>query len=135
MPDIEEDRIVYTKDDLLSEMRTSLAGRAAELEYYSGDKGLSTGASVDLAMATDIAYRMISIHGMDDSIGLMSYKSERLLDAAAPEITKRVKAILAEELDKAKKLISEDKTKFDKLVEALMEKEKLIQDEIKIILD
>jgi ATP-dependent Zn protease len=72
---------------------------------------------------------------MDDNIGLMSHLSEKLLDAAAPEITSRIKIILDEELDKAKKLISENRAKFDKLVNALLDKEKLTQEEIASILD
>jgi len=134
MPDIDEKKSYYTKNDLLDVIRTSLGGRAAELVCYGEDKGLSTGASADLAKATDTAYRMVGIYGMDDDIGLVSHKSEKLLDAAVPEITSRSKTVLGEELEKAKKLISDNKDKFDKLVDNLMEKEKLIQDEIEKIL-
>jgi len=134
MPDIDEDKIIYTKADLLGQIRTSLGGRAAELVCYGENEGLSVGASADLASATNVAYRMICLYGMDDSIGLVSHKSERLLDAAAPEITSRLKAVLSEELDKAKTLISDNRENFDKLVDALMVKEKLVQDEIEQIL-
>jgi len=135
MPDVDEEKIVTTKNDLLDGIRTSLGGRAAELVCYGDEKGLSTGAAGDLASATNVAYRMIGIYGMDDTFGLISHKSEKLLDAVAPEIASRVKTVLDEELDKAKKLISDNKVKFDKLVDTLMDKERLVREEIEKILE
>ena len=62
----------YTKEELLSRIRISMAGRAAEIVYYGREKGLTTGASSDLYHATRVAESVIMSYGMDDEAG-MSY--------------------------------------------------------------
>ena len=54
-----EEKCLYTKDELLANIRTSLGGRAAELLYYGPKEGVSTGASGDLASATRTAQHII----------------------------------------------------------------------------
>ncbi|MBR6825033.1 MAG: AAA family ATPase, partial [Oscillospiraceae bacterium] len=65
-----EGKAIYTREELLARIRTSLGGRGAEIVYYGLEDGISTGASGDLASATDLARRLLCNYGMDDAFGL-----------------------------------------------------------------
>ena len=65
-----QERQITTKDQLLDQMCSVLGGRAAE-EIVFGE--ISTGAQNDLERATKQAYAMVSIYGMSDKVGMLSY--------------------------------------------------------------
>jgi cell division protease FtsH len=69
----EEERMLYTRDELLARIVAALGGRAAEKVVY---QHLSTGASSDLEHATRIARHMITRYGMSDAIGPVSLEEE-----------------------------------------------------------
>ncbi len=130
-----EDKQLYTIDDMLGLIRTSLGGRAAELVYYGERNGVSTGASGDLANATRTAQRMICAYGMDADFGLAVVPTAAITDGPlAVEIRAAVNRILNEQLAEAVRLISENKSKIDALVEALMSRNHLNGVEIDEIL-
>ena len=128
----QEDRMGYTKKELLNRIATSLGGRAAELVYYGPEKGMSTGASGDLRTATLYAKKMICELGMDEEFGMA------VIDSNSPfqseKISQRVNIILKEQLEEAIRLISENRGKVDKLVEKLLEKNHLNKQEIEEVL-
>ena len=121
-----EGKCLYTKDELLANIRTSLGGRAAEVAYYGEKDGLSTGASGDLASATGTAQAIICSYGMDKEIG-MSYIDPH---SASGEIRSKVNKILESELDSAIGIIEANKKAIDAIVGALMEKNHLKENEI-----
>ncbi len=125
-----ENKSLYTKRELLARIRTALAGRAAELVYYGAEDGVSTGASGDLQQATRIAERMICCYGMDAELGL-AYADAGSADGA--KIRERVNAILAEQMEEAERVISENQQAMDIMVDVLMEKNHLKQGEIDAI--
>ncbi len=130
-----EDKQLYTKDDLLGLIRTSLGGRAAEIVYYGERAGLSSGASGDLISATRTAQRMICAYGMDEDFGLAVVPTSMITDGPlAVEIRAAVNRILKEQLAEAVRLIAENKNKIDALVDALMSKNHLNGAEIDEIL-
>jgi ATP-dependent Zn protease len=130
-----EDKQLYTKDDMLGLIRTSLGGRAAEIVYYGERAGLSSGASGDLFNATRNAQRMICAYGMDEDFGLAVVPASMITDGPlAVEIRAAVNRILKEQLTEAVRLIAENKSKIDALVEALMSKNHLNGAEIDEIL-
>ncbi|MBQ3064070.1 MAG: AAA family ATPase [Clostridia bacterium] len=125
-----ENKGSYTKAELLTRIRTSLAGRAAEIVYYGDEEGISTGASGDLQTATRIAEQMICNYGMDDTVG-MSYVSTRELDAGYGQtVRERVNALLRAELANAVSIVRANLAAMDGMVEALLDRNHLKEQEI-----
>lgn len=119
----QEGKAIYTKDELLAKIRTSLGGRAAEIVYYGEQAGISTGASGDLISATDIAQKIVCTYGMDEDFGLAVVPGQVLSNSnMSIEVRNTVNKILKEQMDDAIRLISENKDKIDALVERLMDK-------------
>ena len=122
----QEGKAIYTKDDLLSRIRTSLGGRAAEIAYYGVRNGISTGASGDLAAATNIALQIVCTYGMDDEFGLAVVNGAAAANGVmSADVRSSVNRILKEQMEEAIRLISENKDKIDSLVEELMSKNHL----------
>lgn len=121
-----------TRKDILNRIRCSLGGRAAEMVYYGNEDGITVGACSDLKNATGIAIALINELGMDEEFGLavIPVKPQEVSE----DIRKRVNDILRGELQNAIDEIEKHREKFDKLVEALMEKRRLTADAIKKIL-
>jgi ATP-dependent Zn protease len=130
-----EDKMLYTRKELLGRIRTSLAGRAAELVCYGEEDGVSTGASGDLNSATRLAEYMICAYGMDETVGLGSIDLASISGSAYyTTVRNRVNEVLKEQLILAKKAVVEHKKAFDALVSALLEKSHLTGKEIDSIL-
>ena len=120
-----------SKDELNARLVTLLAGRASEEIVFDS---ITTGASNDMEKATDIARTMIAQYGMSEKFGLMSLEriddpylgrrsSLNCSDKTATEIEEEVKILLKEKYDEAKKLLSENRDKLDRIAEFLFEKE------------
>lgn len=114
-----EDEHLFTKDELLSRIRTCLGGRAAEIAFYGEDDGISTGASGDLKQASQIAFSMICKYGMDSSIGLCSLDDEHTI---TDDVRLRINSLLNEELKEAIDTIQNNRKIIDALVDALMKR-------------
>lgn len=121
-----------TKEELLNRIRTSLGGRAAEIAYYGEKDGVSTGASGDLEQATHMATAMITTYGMDESFGLAAMDQHTA--QKDPAVKKRVNEILGEEMRYTIELIKKNKYRIDRLVDALMKKNKLTGEEMEELL-
>lgn len=127
----EEEKYLMTKAELDARLVTLLAGRAAEEVVFNS---ITTGASNDMEKATDIAKSMIAQYGMSEKFGLMSleqvenpYLSRRASlncsDKTATEIEEEVKKLLMERYEDAKKLLSENRSRLDRIAQFLYEKE------------
>lgn len=125
----QEGKAIYTRDELLARIRTSLGGRAAEIAYYGERDGISTGASGDLASATYTAQQLVCTYGMDDEFGLAVVPATAT-GAVAAEVRACVNRILAEQMREAIRLICANKERMDALVEALLSKNHLNAAEI-----
>lgn len=133
--DSNEGKAIYTKDELLAKIRTSLGGRAAEILYYGENDGVSTGASGDLASATGIATEMICSYGMEESFGLATINvSSPSSVQLADEVRACVNGILDREMNSALALLSENRASVDALVNKLIEKNHLSGSEIEAVL-
>ena len=124
----------YTREELLSLIRTSLGGRAAEIVYYGEENGLSTGASGDLANATRVARSLLCSYGMDAGFGLATVSQEELRGPLADQVRDGVNRLLAQEMEKAVDRIRSNRAAMDRLVEALMRQNHLLGTEIQQIL-
>ena len=102
-----EDRFLQTREDLERRITVLMGGRAAESVVFGH---LSTGAADDLAKATDIARDMVMRHGMDPTLGHVSYETPtpRFLDVPmaetlrhAPQTQARIDEAVREIVDAA----------------------------------
>lgn len=121
-----------TRKELIDRIRTSLGGRAAEIVYYGPEEGISTGASGDLEQATRVATAMLTGYGMDDDFGLGVIDQKSAL--ADPEVRKRVNAILRREMEMTVSIIEQNRARIDRMVSALMQKNKLSGEEMEALL-
>ena len=130
----QEDKQIFTREELLGRIRTSLGGRAAEIVYYGPQEGVSTGASGDLRAATGLAKRMICAYGMDDTFGLAVVDGDEE-ENLAQDIRIVVNKTLERQLQQAIAEIRDHRPVVDALVEALLQKNALTADEIQSILE
>lgn len=130
----ETDKPHITLKDLLGMIRCSLGGRAAELIYFGKD-GMTAGAVTDLEYATSVATDIITKYGFDEKFGpaVMS-ENPFVSDSMRDRVIARVNEILTRELENAKRDIQTHSEQMEKLVNALMEKERLTEDQIRDIL-
>lgn len=136
MQNSSEDIPIRTYEDMLGMIRTSLAGKAAEIVYYGKKDGNSTGASGDLRHATDLAERIICSYGMDEEFGLAVYSSEEVHRGTLGEkVRERVNEILKQQLSETIVVVSRFKKNIDLLTEQLLIKNQLNKAEIKAILE
>ncbi len=127
----DEDKHIFTKNELLSRIRTALGGRATEIVYYGAENGVSTGAAGDLINATSLARQMVELYGMDDTVGLAAFFNQGEM---SQETRMAVNKILVDEMNNAIKVIKANKKTVDKLVDALVNKNHLVSNEINKIL-
>ena len=135
-----EERQITTKDQMFHEMCATLGGRAAE-EIIFGE--ISTGALSDLEKVTKQAQSIVTIYGLNDKIGNISYydssgQSEYSFgkpysEATAQIIDQEISKIIEEAYVKAKEVLSENKEKLTLLAEALLEKEVIFKEDLEII--
>ncbi|MFZ5975765.1 MAG: AAA family ATPase [Bacillota bacterium] len=127
---------LQTKEDLISRIRVSLGGRAAEIVYYGEKDGVSTGASGDLEQATRVARAMICNYGMDDEFGMAVMSAEEATRGPlAAKVSERVSAIIRDEMKNTVEIIAKNKHRMDRMVNALLEKNKLTREEMEALLD
>jgi cell division protease FtsH len=120
-----------------------MGGRAAEELIFGYDK-VTTGASSDIAQATNMARSMVTRWGLSDKIGTVDYGEEEsgkfyaaqktFSEETGKIIDEEIKRIIAEALQNAKNILKDKKADLEKLAQALLEYETLSGDEIKDIL-
>ena len=121
-----EERQITTKEQMLDEMCAILGGRAAE-ELFAGH--ISTGAMNDLERVTKQAYGMIAYAGMGDKLpNLCYYNSQEQFqkpysEKTAELIDQEVKALIAEQYERAKQLLTQHKEGHHQLATLLVERE------------
>ena len=134
-----EERQLTTKEQLLDEMCSLLGGRAAEEICFST---ISTGALNDLERATKMAYSMVVYYGMSDKLSNISYFDSSRGDYSftkpysektAELIDKEVKAIVDEQYNRAKDLITSHREQHKELADLLVEKEVIFADDVERI--
>ena len=134
----EEEKFLNTADELMTELRTLLGGRAAEQVVF-GVK--TTGAANDIQRATGLARNMIALYGMSDELGLMAPATvtNQYLDGGAHldcsnetanQIDQAVQKLLARCYDEAKKLLTENRELLNEISEYLLAKETITGDEL-----
>ena len=134
----EEEKFLSTADELMTELRTLVGGRAAEQVVF-GIK--TTGASNDIQRATALARNMITQYGMSEKFGLMALASvqnqylegQAYMDCAqetAALVDQEVKALLDKAYADAKQILTDNRSLLDEISEFLLTKETITGDEL-----
>lgn len=132
------------KGKLLDQITMLLGGRTAERLFLDD---ISTGASNDIMRATEIARSMVTEWGMSDRIGLVSYgetgevfigrdyaSKNAYSENEASIIDEEIKKIIDACSKNAEKILTENKAKLNTMVDLLLEKETIYQDEVDMIM-
>ena len=129
----DEDKCYISKTEMLEKMVALMGGRAAEKIVLND---ISTGASNDIEVATNIAKDMITKYGMSETLGPISintdddpYELQLLGEKFGDAIGAEVKILLDNAYETAQKLIRENMDKLDKVAGALLEREVISADE------
>ena len=122
---------------MLDEMCAALGGRAAEKVIF--DK-ISTGALSDLEKVTKQARAMVTIYGLSDKVGNITYYdssggndygfTKPYSEKTAETIDKEISAIIEEQYQRALKLLEDNKTKLTELAEVLLDKEVIFKNNL-----
>jgi len=134
-----KDQYLYTTEQLMNMMCMTLGGRAAE-EIVFGR--ISTGAQNDLERITRMAYGMVTIYGMNERIGNVSFYdanqeygfTKPYSDQTALMIDEEVRKLIETCYLKTKELLAEKREKLEELAQILLEKEILFQHDLQEIL-
>lgn len=136
-----QERQITTKEQLLDQMCSVLGGRAAE-ELTFGQ--ISTGAQNDLERATKQAYAMVSIFGMSEKIGNLSYYdssgqsdysfTKPYSEKTAELIDSEVKELVESAYNRAKELLKTHQEQHKQVAELLLEREVIFSDDLERIL-
>ncbi len=128
-----KEQFLYQTDQLIDEMCMALGGRAAE-EIIFGK--ISTGALSDLERVTQVAYNIVSIYGMNDKIGNVSFYSSKqqeynfnkpYSEATAQIIDEEAKKIITDAYARTLELLRHKEKELEILAKELLEKEILYQ--------
>jgi len=144
----EGDRISLAREQIYADLRVACGGRIAE-ELIFGEERVTTGASSDIRMATDMARRMVTEWGMSDKLGFLAYNADEqevflgrsvsqqknVSDATASIIDAETRRIVDEAYGEATKILKKHDDELERLAQGLLEYETLNGDEIKIIVE
>ena len=135
-----EERQLTTTEQMLDEMCATLGGRAAEQVVYNN---ISTGALSDLEKVTKRAQAMVTIYGLNDKIGNISYydssgQSEYSFgkpysEHTAKTIDEEISKLIENQYQRAIKILTENKDKLEALAGKLLEKEVIFREDLEEI--
>ena len=129
----------YNIDQLTDQICMTLGGRASEEIFFNK---ISTGAQNDLQQITRTAYAMITVYGMSEKLGNISYYdpqqenafSKPYSDETARMIDDEVRKLIEDAYIKTKKLLVEKKEEVEKIATALLEREVLFQSDVEALI-
>lgn len=130
-----EERSITTTEQILDEMCSALGGRAAEQLIFGK---ISTGALSDLEKVTKQAYAMVSIYGLNERIGNISYYDSQGRDAftkpysdeTAHVIDEEVSKLIESQYKRALQILTENKDKLTLLAEKLLTSEVIFKEDL-----
>jgi len=135
-----EERLIVRPDQMLDEMCATMGGRAAEKVIF--DK-ISTGALSDLEKVTKQARAMVTIYGLNDKIGNLTYYdssgqtdynfSKPYSEKTAEMIDQEISQIVENQYQRAIDLLEEHKDKLTELANELLEKEVIFKESLERI--
>ena len=135
-----EERQITTADQMLDEMCATMGGRAAEKVIF--DK-ISTGALSDLEKVTKQARAMVTVYGLNDVLGNVTYydsqgQNEYAMDKpysehTAETIDQEISKIIEKQYERAIEMLENNREKLDQLANLLLEKEVIFKENVEEI--
>lgn len=137
----DQEQILQSKSQLLAQMAQTLGGRVAE-EIVFGD--VTTGASNDLEKVSKLARSIVTVYGMSDKLGALTYgernehsymgrdfgTNRNYSEEVAATIDDEVKHLVDEQYHYVKKILTDNRDVMDSLVKLILEKETLDESEV-----
>lgn len=135
-----EERLIVRPEQMLDEMCATMGGRAAERVIF--DK-ISTGALSDLEKVTKQARAMVTIYGLNEQLGNITYYdssgnneygfTKPYSEETAQKIDEEISKMIEEQYQRAIKLLADNKDKLTELADRLLEKEVIFKDDLEKI--
>jgi cell division protease FtsH len=135
-----EERLIVRTDQMLDEMCATMGGRAAEKVTFDR---ISTGALSDLEKVTKQARAMVTVYGLNDKIGNVTYYdstgqseynfSKPYSDETAKIIDTEISLLIEGQYQRAISILEENKDKLNQLADILIEKEVIFKDDLETI--
>lgn len=135
-----DERSLTTTEQMLDEMCATLGGRAAEQVIFNN---ISTGALSDLERVTKQAQAMVTIYGLSENIGNISYYDSSgqsdfsfgkpYSEETAKKIDIEIKNIIENQYQRAVKILRENQDKLEALAQKLLEKEVIFREDLEEI--
>ncbi|MFV5688129.1 ATP-dependent zinc metalloprotease FtsH [Flavobacterium sp. ZT3R25] len=135
-----EERLIVRPDQMLDEMCATMGGRAAEKVTFNR---ISTGALSDLEKVTKQARAMVTIYGLNEKIGNVTYYdstgqseysfSKPYSEETARVIDEEISLLIESQYQRAIEILEENKDKLDQLANILIEKEVIFKDDLEAI--
>lgn len=135
-----EERLIVRTDQMLDEMCATMGGRAAEKVTFNR---ISTGALSDLEKVTRQARAMVTIYGLNEKIGNVTYYdssgqseynfSKPYSEETAKIIDKEISTLIETQYQRAIKILEDNKDKLNQLADILIEKEVIFKDDLEAI--
>jgi cell division protease FtsH len=132
-----EERMIVRTEQMLDEMCAALGGRAAEKIIFNK---ISTGALSDLEKVTQQARAMVSVYGLNDTLGNITYYdssgqmensfTKPYSEKTAQVIDKEISNIIELQYNRACNILKKNKSKLKQLAERLLEKEVIFKDDL-----
>ncbi len=135
-----EERLIVRPDQMLDEMCATMGGRAAEKVTFNR---ISTGALSDLEKVTKQARAMVTVYGLNDKIGNVTYYdstgqseynfSKPYSEETAKVIDTEISLLIEGQYQRAIQILEENKDKLNQLADILIEKEVIFKDDLEAI--
>ncbi|MDN4164820.1 ATP-dependent zinc metalloprotease FtsH [Cytophagales bacterium LB-30] len=135
-----KEQFLYQTEQLIDEMCMTLGGRAAEDIVFNK---ISTGALSDLERVTKMAYSMVTVYGMNDKIGNVSFYDSKqseynfnkpYSEATAQTIDTEVRKIISDAFERTKALLNKHRNELEILAQKLLEKEIIFQSDLEALI-
>lgn len=134
-----KEQYLYNTDQLNDQICMTLGGRASEDIFFGK---ISTGAQNDLQQITRIGYAMVTVYGMNEKVGNVSFYDPQQETSFTKPYSEETSKLIDEEVRKlidvsylrTKKLLEDKKEQVIKLAEALLDKEVLFQSDVEALI-
>ena len=130
-----KEQYLYNTDQLLDQICMTLGGRASETIFFNK---ISTGASNDLQQITKMAYAMVTVYGMNDKVGNVSFYDPQqdntftkpFSEETGKMIDEEVRKLVEMAFERTKKLLTERKREVEIIAKELLKREVLFQSDV-----
>jgi AFG3 family protein len=130
-----KEQYLYNTDQLFDQICMTLGGRASEDIFFHK---ISTGAQNDLQQITRMAYAMVTVYGMNEKVGNVSFYdpsaeqsfTKPYSEETSKMIDEEVRKLIQQAFDRTRELLTTKRDQVERLAEALLDKEVLFQSDV-----